>query len=154
MEEIERIINEMLVKTYERETVGRREKEEKAEREKREENIKTREEKEREKKKMTENEKEEKSFLDTINLDAFRNDDPGEGKEPGKQTIKKLQKGIDGPTAKLINIKIKVFIFEEKIRRVREGKTMWYEDEKERAAKLGDFHPKLKILMTKQKWKK
>jgi septal ring factor EnvC (AmiA/AmiB activator) len=64
-----------------------------------------------------------KKFLDTINVGAFRSEKGlDKNRQKGKKEIKSLSREVDGYTAKLIKIKIKLWEFRDKIRRVLKEK--------------------------------
>jgi hypothetical protein len=118
-------------------TIQREEKKKRKKKEKREKEMREREEKDDEGKK----------FLDTINVRAFRSEKSlGKNGQKEEKEIKSLFREVDGYTAKLIKIKIKLWEFRDKIRRVLKGKVGWSEKEKIRTEKFGKLHKSLEIV--------
>lgn len=136
IERIEEILNSTLKKVFEERTERRITRKDKKDEEKKEE----------ERKKGNEKDK-EGNFLAKINIKAFSKEKRvKEDEETEKRKEReKLPKGIDGPTAKLIRIRLKLWFFREKIKRVMQGRTRWGEEEKERTGRMGDFLEELRI---------
>lgn len=107
--------------------------------------IKETEEKEKKKNEEADNmTNEEKSLIQSLNLNAFHNPNY-QATDKTEQLRQKLPKGIDGTTAKLIRIKQRVLRFQKLIQRVILGKKSWTLKDTAWSEYLAELHPKLKI---------
>lgn len=115
-------MNRILKEVYEKKIEIRMEKEKKSKKKRQKEKSKNKEESKGEK---------INNFLNTLNLEVFELEKIKRltkrlGTKVGKKETKekkKLPRGVDGLTAKLIKIKLKIWLFRDKIKRVIKGKT-------------------------------